>query len=73
VLTVQERKPFEYKEEVLWGEVAVVLATLFLQNTGRELDKDQLRYLARTAFSTFMTTLTYTSSTYCQHLSQWHL
>jgi len=36
---------------VPWCEVATVLSALFLQNTGRVLDDDQLRYLARTAFS----------------------
>jgi hypothetical protein len=46
----QERKPFEYKEQVAWGEVANVLNALFLQNTGRGLQDDQLRYLARMAF-----------------------
>ena len=37
-----------------WCEVANVLAALFLQNTGRVLDTDQLNYLARTAFSTLL-------------------
>ena len=36
---------------MLWSEVAGVLTALFQQNTGRALDKDQLNYLARTAFS----------------------
>jgi len=36
---------------VPWSEVAGVLTALFQQNTGRALDKDQLNYLARTAFS----------------------
>jgi len=39
---------------VPWCEVANVLAALFLQNTGRVLDTDQLNYLARTAFSTLL-------------------
>jgi len=36
---------------VPWSNVAEVLNALFQQNTGRPLNKDQLNYLARTAFS----------------------
>lgn len=46
----QDRKPFEYRDQVTWAEVASLLATLFQHNTGRELEEHQLNYLARTAF-----------------------
>ena len=51
---MQVRKPFEYRDQVPWCEVAAVLTALFQQNTGRALDEDQLNYLARMAFSTLL-------------------
>ena len=44
---VQNRKLFAYKESVRWNELASVLSTLFLNNTGRGLTQEQLDYLAR--------------------------
>jgi len=45
------RVPYVYKESARWCEVAALLNNLFLAQTGRGLNPDQLRYLAKMALS----------------------
>ena len=51
VFVAQKRQPFVYRDCVPWSEFAEVLVKLFKNNTGRELEKEHLSYLAKIALS----------------------
>ena len=51
LVIVQDRKPFAYRDKVVWSEVAGLLNGLFISHTGRSLPEEQLDYLATIALS----------------------